>query len=577
MPGETKKKINFAESAYNSFVIWGILASLSTTICTIVDSLLVGNLAGSDGLAVVNIATPVYLFYALCGVTIGIGANVKIGRLLGESKEEEANKVFKSQLTIGLILALICLTPLLFKDTYYSFLGVTPELYDLADRYLRIVLWTAPVFVMYHILAASVKTDGNPRIAAISSAVVIGFNVSLDFLFMKGLNMGVLGASASLCTAEVLGTIILLSHFFFKKHRMLKLGLTKPSVKDFGRFVWDGFSTGSAFIFSAIVMLSFNNLLFNFEGAKGTLCVAIYGVLYTVSTIPSGIFEGTSNALATVTPFLVGESDREGIMFIKKRAVFVSVISGGVIALICVLLPKIIVGFFGLDDDSSSLALRIFALCFVFMGINTVMTSFWQSIGRTKLANALSTLRNFVLLLLSGTIIIPMLDIKGVALAYLISEGLCSLFVFVTETISSSDKYVEKNYSLHEKCFESDYPIEQESMGKISADIERICDEWEIGIKQAFLVNFICEEILLNIMKFALEGKDEKRKYYISLKLIAKGEDYILCVRDNISLYNPFESKGDEVDNGVLNVIKKKAKTCEYQRKLIFNYLYIVV
>ena len=125
---------------------------------------------------------------------------------------------------------------------------------------------------------------------------------------------------------------------------------------------------------------------------------------------------------------------------------------------------------------------------------------------------------------------------------------------------------------------ECSYRIETESMTQISEDLERICEEWEIGIKQAFVINFICEELLLNIIKYGLSNRRVSNKeYYISIKLLEKDGDYILRIRDNVSLYNPFESEGDEIDSGVLKLIQKKTKYCDYQRKMIFNNLYLII
>jgi two-component sensor histidine kinase len=96
-------------------------------------------------------------------------------------------------------------------------------------------------------------------------------------------------------------------------------------------------------------------------------------------------------------------------------------------------------------------------------------------------------------------------------------------------------------------------------------------------MKQSFFINFICEELLLNVIKFGLDDTNKKKDYYISIKLMEKEGDYVLRIRDNVSLYNPFESEGDEIDSGVLTLIQKKTKYCDYQRKMIFNYLYMVI
>ena len=570
----------FAGNAYRYFLIWGICASLAITVCTIVDATLVGNLVGSEGLAVANISTPVFLLYALFGITIGVGANVHIGRLLGASDVDGANRLFHSQLCFGLIVGLLSLSPLLFKDAYFTFLGVTEELYPLAEQYLTVVMWSAPVFVMYHILSISVRTDSDPKLSAIASAVVIVTNLVLDLVFMKGLNLGIIGASASLCIAEALGVLVLLTHFL-KKRIFLKLRLAFSKPSDIGKFVYNGFGMGSANIFGAIVMLVFNTLLLRFGGEAGAIYVAIYGVIYTISTIPAGVFDGASGALSTVTAFFVGESDTDGIFTVLKKALSVALIGGGVFAILCTIFPDSLVYFFGIKDattvETASVAMRIFAISIVFTGINTVITAFWQSIGRARFAGIMSVIRNCLLMIAVGAFFIPQMNIVGLSISYICTEILCTLMIVGVLIFRSSKHYVTEKYGMTGRCFERSYLIKTESMAEISGDLESVCEEWEIGMKQSFFINFICEELLLNVIKFGLDDTNKKKDYYISIKLMEKEGDYVLRIRDNVSLYNPFESEGDEIDSGVLTLIQKKTKYCDYQRKMIFNYLYMVI
>ena len=193
-------------------------------------------------------------------------------------------------------------------------------------------MWSAPVFVMYHILSVSVRTDSNPKLSAIASAVVIITNITLDLFFMKLLDLGIIGASSSLCISETLGVLVLLTHFL-KKHRLLKFRLVLPKLSDIGSFIYNGFGMGSEHIFDAVVMLVFNTLLLRFGRASGTLYVAIYGVIYTISTIFIGVFDGASDALLTVSAFLVGESDTDGIYTVLRKVLSVVIVSGGIITL----------------------------------------------------------------------------------------------------------------------------------------------------------------------------------------------------------------------------------------------------
>lgn len=570
----------FQYSAYRYFFFWSILSSLALTVCTLTDATLVGNLVGSDGLAVSNIATPVYLFYALIGVTISVGANVDVSRLLGESKVEEAAGVFHVELALGLILSLISMLPLLFRKAYFSFLGVTDALYPLASEYLGVVMWAAPLFIMYHILSSSVRSDSNPPLAAASSTVVIVLNIALDILFMGYMKMGIKGASLSLCIAEGVGVALLLTHFF-RKNSLLTLSLKLPSFSMVRSFISKGFGIGSANIFSAVVMLLFNTLLLSSKGEDGTFFVAVYGIIYTLNTIPCALFDGNSSAIQTVISFLRGEGDVDGVLSVLKRSLlYILVISSILVSLMFVFAPSL-VSVFGIRGDENieraSSTLRIFLLSVLAAGVNTTFTAFWLSIGRSRLSSLISLIRNFLSLIICGLLLIPKFNIPGLSWAYLITEVLSLLIVILLSLVKPSASFLKKEMEVLKQSYEKTYPIEKESMEDISGDIEKITDEWNIDMKKSFMVNFISEEILLNIMKFALGDKVNRKEYYISILLMEKGDDLVLRIRDNVSQYNPFESTGDEIDSGVLEFIKKKTKYCDYQRKMVFNYFYTVI
>ena len=139
-------KTNYAKSAYRTFLFWGVCSSLGVTVSTLVDATLVGNFIGSTGLAVANIATPVFLLYLLMGITIGGGAGVLIGTKLGEADLKGANRVFGSVLSSGLIIGvLFAAVALIFRSSLCRLLGATPELLQNALQYLTVVFAFAPI------------------------------------------------------------------------------------------------------------------------------------------------------------------------------------------------------------------------------------------------------------------------------------------------------------------------------------------------------------------------------------------------------------------------------------------------
>lgn len=417
---------NYAKSAYRTFLFWGVCSSLGVTVSTLVDATLVGNFIGSTGLAVANIATPVFLLYLLMGITLGGGAGVLIGKKLGEADLKGANRVFGSVLSAGLITGvLFAAASLVFRSALCSLLGATPELLPQALQYLTVVFAFAPIYVVYNILSIAVRTDGAPKLAAISSAGVIVTNLSLDLLFMKVLNWGLVGASASLCIAETVGTLILLTHFW-NKQALLSFHFHIPTWNEIKEYVENGFGVGSAFIFQAVVMLVFNTMLLKGNSENGTFSVAVFGVIYTMSTIPGAMFDGAGAAASTVISILGGEKDWKGMLAVYHDGLRIVAAAGMIMALFFAAGAKNILIFFGLNDgpalETAATAFRIYALSVALAGVNVVTTSFWQTIGKTRYASGLSVLRNFVLMLAAGFFLIDKKGIVGLALVYVISE-----------------------------------------------------------------------------------------------------------------------------------------------------------
>ncbi len=569
---------DFAKSAYRYFLFWGVLTSLAMTVCTIADALLIGNLVGSDGLAATNLSTPVFLFYALLGITLGVGANVRIGRALGASDIGEANRIFRGMLGLGLLIGLLCWLPLLFRQTFYRFLGATGTLLPLISRYLSVVVCSAPLFIFYHILSASVRTDSDPKLAAAASGVVITMNLLLDLLFMLVFKWGIIGASAALCVSEALGVLILLLHFR-KKNALLRLRVSLPKRADLTAFAANGFGMGSAYVFQAIVMLVFNRLLIRFSGEYTAVNIAVYGVIYSLSMIPFAVCDGAAGALLTIIAFFLGEADTDSVFDCLKQALRMVLFFCAVMMLVCLLHAGEIAGFFGLPPEiaegTAAKAIRCFSVSLLFSGVNTVMTAFWQSIGRPALAAGMSVLRNFVLLLLFGFWLISDHTVTGVSLAFICTELLCCLFLLPVMMFSGSRRFLRKSCRVPDRLFENIYAIRTDSMEQITCDLERVSGEWGIPVKKSFTISFICEELLLNIIKFGLE--DAKKDHYIAIRLMEQEGEYALRIRDNVRSYNPFETEGDAIDNGVMLLIRKKTKSYTYQRKMIFNYLFMEI
>ena len=319
---------------------------------------------------------------------------------------------------------------------------------------------------------------------------------ALWLLFSFGSPVGLVGASASLCIGETLGLLMLLSHFF-RKRALLRLGLRVVRWEDLKKFVVNGFGVGSAFIFQAIVMFTFNILLLASGDGNGVTYVAIFGVMYTMSTIPAAIFDGAGNAISTVVSIFAGEKDSASILTTMRQGLKIVVAGGILVAAIFALKAPALIRFFGITDqtalDLAVPAVRVYVGCFLFMGVNVLATAFWQAIGRARLAGGMSIARNFVLMLALGMALISQMQIVGLSLTYVITEALCLIGVVVIHGVSSSNRYTEQKYASTGQAFEKVYTISTDSITEIANDLEQVCDQWEIDYKKAFFIHLIVE------------------------------------------------------------------------------------
>jgi len=94
--------------------------------------------------------------------------------------------------------------------------------------------------------------------------------------------------------------------------------------------------------------------------------------------------------------------------------------------------------------ETAAAAFRVYAVSVALAGINVVTTSFWQTIGKTRYASGLSLLRNFILMLAAGFLLISRMGIVGLALVYVISEAVCLLLVLAIQIFGKIKDYIKK-------------------------------------------------------------------------------------------------------------------------------------
>jgi putative MATE family efflux protein len=212
-----------------NFSIPLILGNLLQLTYNAVDSIVVGKFSGTDALAAVGTANPV-MSIVILGITgICIGASVLMSEFFGAGKYEELKKEISTTLIFGFFFSLIIVVlGIIFSKGILSHLGVPNEILDSATLYLKIIFAAMPFTYLYNAVSAAMRSVGDSKTPIRFLAIASILNGCLDFVFVGGLNMGVVGAGMATDIAEACSALFCII-YIYKKVPLLRL--TKNDIK----------------------------------------------------------------------------------------------------------------------------------------------------------------------------------------------------------------------------------------------------------------------------------------------------------------------------------------------------------
>ncbi len=376
-------------------------SALISSIYGVVDMAMVGKYQGPDGTAALAVVSPVWNVIYSLGLLMGIGGSVifslKRGSHKGGEKGNE-NEYFTSSLIGSVILAFLStLLFLLFEDKILIFFGADEKLLPLAESYLKPIKLVLPIFLFNQMLAAFLRNDSDPSLAA--KSVLFGgiFNVFGDYVLVFPCNLGLFGAGLATAIGSVFSFLIMLTHFF-KKENTLRLVRPERFFHQEWRIITTGFSTFFIDIAMGILTILFNKQIMKYLGSSA---LAIYGPIINVSTFVqcSAYSVGQASQPIISTAYGAGRWDR--IKETLKYAVITTFVFGVFWTALSLAVPNLYIKIFMTPtDEILSLApsiIRTYALSFLLLPFNIFSTYYFQAIVKPQTAFVVSVMRGLVI------------------------------------------------------------------------------------------------------------------------------------------------------------------------------------
>lgn len=421
---------NFKGIQLLSFALPTIIMMVFSGLYTIVDTIFVAHFVNTDALAAINIATPIISLIIGHGTMLASGGNAIISRNMGANMEQQARENFTLIIIVSAALGIILtIIGFVWINDLLRWLGASDNLFGYAKDYLSILLIFFPAYLIQTAFTNLFVTAGHPGLGSILSICSGILNIVLDYIFIAIYNMGICGAALGTGFGYLMPTVVGVCFFGIRRKEMLHFCKAKWKMDVVIWSCLNGSSEMVGQLAMAVTVILFNLSMMKLAGDDG---VAAITVMNYSQFLLNTIFIGFSMGVAPVIGFNHGSKniDRQKrvlhfcLQFISAASVCVFIIAyfGG----------GIIVKMFA-DDKSNvfylaSEGFKLFAISFLFSGLNIFASAMFTSLSNGKVSALLSFLRTFVFLIIAILVLSHIFGINGIWLAIPVAEAMAFIF-----------------------------------------------------------------------------------------------------------------------------------------------------
>ena len=427
---------------------WPALVAMSlNALYAVVDRAFIGHGCGVDAMAGVQLAMPVMMFLTAFGPLIGVGHSAVLSIKLGEGDKATCEKLVGQ--TIALKLALYAvLIPLLylFLDDILVLCGaaeVRPRAHAEARRYLQIILASHLFSHLAFGLSALQRAEGGAIRSMTCMIVGFGVNLVLDPLLIFVCGMGVAGAAWATNIAMAASCLWAFSYYWRGKTvvrlRLRRIGFY-PALMT--RALGIGLAPFLPQLMSAVIVASLQIAFTRWmpDKAARTAEIASLGVFSGALILIIMPVLGCQQGLQPILGYNWGARNYRRVLAAFKLGFWVTTLLTFLAFIIQVVppFPTWIARMFVESGEPAIVALAAHDLqlanCMIWIiSINVTATTYFQAIGRPRMAVMLSMLRQGLVMLPIIWLMPHLLDDKPFAiwLSMPVSDVICNVVTII--------------------------------------------------------------------------------------------------------------------------------------------------
>ena len=411
-----------------------IVGTVVMALYNIIDRIFIGQGVGPLAISGLALTFPFMMLLMAFGLLIGAGSAARISITLGENNREKAEKILGNAFTLTLIISgsVIILSYIFMSDLLRLF-GGTEKTIRYAEDFMRIIIpggiFSALSFGFNNIMRAS----GYPKKAMYTMIICALLNAILDPIFIFWFHWGIQGAAVATNISYIVGTVWVLSHFMKKdsnlRFKRKNFKLEKDIVIS---IISIGLSPFSMQLAASFVIILVNATLIHYGG---DLAIGAFGIINSINTLIIMIIIGLNQGTQPIIGYNYGAKLYDRMFRTLKYAVMIATCLTTIGFITGTFLPAAMASLFTRDIELQAIAtkaLRISVIMFPIIGIQIVVTNFFQSIGKAKISIFLSLTRQFLFLVPCLLILPPIYGLTGAWAAMPVSDGFSTIITICT-------------------------------------------------------------------------------------------------------------------------------------------------
>lgn len=352
------------------------------------DAIIVGQCLGEDALAAVG-ATGSIMFLVL-GFSMGIaqGFGVMVSQVFGAGDMKRLKHVVALSFLLSLIIsAVLTVITVTASRELLIFMQTPDNILELADSYIKVIFYGIIASMFYNMLAAIIRGVGDSKTPLYFLILSSILNIVLDLFFIMVLKAGVAGAAYATVLAQGISVILCLI-YMYRKFKILRTGRGDYYIDLHTTIQMMKIGIPMALNYSIIAIGAM--ILQAAVNTFGSSVVAAYTAASKVEQISSQALPAIGTAMSTYCGQNLGAGNYRRIFDGMRKAFFITAVTAGISALICIVFGKYIVALF-LDNPTeeifnyASMYLNTISCFFLFLGFIFLYRTSLQSLGSSTI------------------------------------------------------------------------------------------------------------------------------------------------------------------------------------------------